>query len=50
MKAINQSCQYNSKNFFNMIIYTDRFPDYSQYQMPHNQTVLHSQSIFDEKN
>ena len=25
-------------------------PDYSQYQMPDNQTVWHSQSIFDEKN
>ena len=33
-----------------MIVYTDRFPDYSQYQMPDNQAVFHSQSIFDEKN
>ena len=33
-----------------MITYTDRFPDYSRYQMPDNQTVSHSQSIFDQKN
>ena len=32
-----------------MIIYTDRFSS-SQYQMPDNQTVSHSQSIFDQKN
>ena len=30
-----------------MIIYTDRFPEYSQYQMLDNQTLSHSQSIFD---
>ena len=33
-----------------MIIYTDRFPEYSQYQMPDNQTDSHSQTIFDQKN
>ena len=34
-----------------MITYTQTdFPEYSQYQMPDNQTVLHSQSIFDQKN
>ena len=32
-----------------MIIQTD-FPEYSQYQMPDNQTVSHFQSIFDQKN
>ena len=32
-----------------MIFQTD-FPEYSQYQMPDNQTVSHSQSIFDQKN
>ena len=32
-----------------MIIYTDRFPEYSQYQMPDNQTVSHCQSLFDQK-
>ena len=26
------------------------FPEYSQYQMPDNQTVSDSQSIFDQKN
>ena len=31
-----------------MIIQTD-FPEYSQYQMPDNQTVSHSQSFFDQK-
>ena len=30
-------------------MHTD-FPDYSQYQMPDNQTVSHSRSIFDQKN
>ena len=29
-----------------MIIQTD-FPEYSQHQMPDNQTALHSQSIFE---
>ena len=36
-----------------MVIYTDRFtdfPEYSQYQMPDNQTVSHFQSIFNRKN
>ena len=33
-----------------MIIHTDKFPEYSQYQMPDNQTLSHSQSIFDQKN
>ena len=36
-----------------MVIYTDRFTDfseYSQYQMPDNQTVSHFQSIFNQKN
>ena len=33
-----------------MIIYTDRFSRVPQYQMPDNQTVSHSQSIFDQKN
>ena len=32
-----------------MFIRTD-FPEYSQYQMPDNQTVSHAQSIFDQKN
>ena len=26
------------------------FPEYSQYQMPDNQTVSHSQSFLDHKN
>ena len=29
--------------------FTD-FPEYSQYQMPDNQTVSHFQSIFNQKN
>ena len=33
-----------------MIIYETDFPEYSQYQMPDNQTVSHSQSIIDQKN
>ena len=36
-----------------MVIYTDRFtdfPEYSQYQMPDNQTASHFQSIFNKKN
>ena len=26
------------------------FPEYSQYEIPDNQTILHSRSIFDQKN
>ena len=33
-----------------MIIIQTDFPEYSQYQMPDNQTVSHSQSIFHQKN
>ena len=36
-----------------MVIYTDIFTDfqeYSQYQMPDNQTVSHFQSIFNREN
>ena len=33
-----------------MVIYTDRFPEYSQYQMADNGTVSHFQSIFNQKN
>ena len=33
-----------------MIIYTDKIPEYSQCQMPDNQTLSHSQSIFDQRN
>ena len=33
-----------------MIIFTDRFPEYSQCQMTDNRIVWYSQSIFDQKN
>ena len=32
------------------ILYQKDFSEYSQYQMPGNQTVSHSQSIFHQKN
>ena len=41
----------DNKNFFNMIIYGDRFSRvYFQYQISDNQTVSHFQSIFNQKN